>query len=194
MGCILGRDPCGDPANREARVRYPVGRYQMVDREVKNGFVYFYSVTAFDSTGLNQTKLELSGRRAAVEADAVVPQASVGTGRNVWVVPNPYRVDNDYTYENGGWEGRLRSWTENNRLVKFIHLPEGEWTIRVFSLAGDQITTIENKEGMSGYSPLRGEIEWDLLSQSNRALASGVYVFTVESKVGTQIGKFVLIR
>ena len=39
-----------------------------------------------------------------------------------------------------------------------------------------------------------GELSWDILSESNRALASGVYVFTVESDLGTQVGKFVLIR
>ncbi len=105
----------------------------------------------------------------------------------VLVVPNPYRVDNDYTFENGGWEGRGRDWTENNRKIKFIHLPP-QCTIRIFTIAGELITTLTHD------NPLQGELEWDLLSDSYRALASGVYVFTVESHYGTQIGKFVLIR
>src|SRR5262249_53333405 len=46
-----------------ARVHYPVGRYSYTDRQVKNGFLYFYSVTAFDST---QGDVELNGRRTAV--------------------------------------------------------------------------------------------------------------------------------
>ena len=105
----------------------------------------------------------------------------------VLAVPNPYRVDQDYTFENGGWEGRARDWNENKRLLKFIHLPP-KCTIRVFTLAGDLVATISHDD------PVRGEEEWNLLSESNRALASGVYVFTVESDFGRQIGKFVLIR
>jgi len=109
----------------------------------------------------------------------------------VMVVPNPYRVDHDYTYESGGWEGRGREWNETKRLIKFIHLPR-ECTIRVFSLTGDQIATIDYTAPPD--QPDLGELEWNLLSESNRALASGVYVYTVESKFGRQVGKFVLIR
>src|SRR5262249_12394288 len=57
-----------------ARTPYGVGRYSYVDPQVKNGFLYFYSVTAFDSSGQGQAKVELNGRRAAVEAEGVVPQ------------------------------------------------------------------------------------------------------------------------
>ncbi|HLX11880.1 MAG TPA: hypothetical protein VKS81_03625 [Bacteroidota bacterium] len=110
------------------------------------------------------------------------------TADQVLVVPNPYRTDQNYTYENGGWEGRSSSWTENNRLIKFIHLPVNA-TVRVFTLAGDLITVLNNIG-----SPTPGEITWNLLSASNRALASGLYIFTVESKLGRQIGKFAVIR
>jgi len=75
--------------------------------------------------------------------------------------------------------------------VKFIHLPR-KCTIRVFSLTGDQIATLDY-EAPAGQPDL-GELEWNLLSESNRALASGVYVYTVESAFGRQVGKFVLIR
>jgi hypothetical protein len=105
----------------------------------------------------------------------------------VLVVPNPYRVDESYVYESGGWEGRAKDWTENKRLLKFIHLPP-KCTIRVYSLVGDIIATLYHDD------PNRGEIEWNLLSDSNRAIASGVYVFSVDSEYGTQIGKFAVIR
>ncbi len=42
--------------------------------------------------------------------------------------------------------------------------------------------------------PVRGEMDWNLISESNRAIASGVYIFTVDSDLGTQTGKFVVIR
>ncbi|HUL44318.1 MAG TPA: hypothetical protein VLY03_08170, partial [Bacteroidota bacterium] len=100
---------------------------------------------------------------------------------------------------NGGWEGRARDWTENNRLIKFIHLP-AQCTIRIFSLAGDLIATLPfsspiTVDANNNKVPSNiGELSWDILSDSHRALASGVYIFSVESQFGTQVGKFVLIR
>ncbi len=177
-----------------------------LDSNLVRGKRYWYSVTSFgipDITvveraaaggGIIRDTLYSPGAESPIVENLVKVDlsfaASDGPDR-VLVVPNPYRVDADYTFENGGWEGRGRDWNETKRMVKFIHLPR-KCTIRIFSLTGDQIATI-------GYAapfeqPDRGEVEWDLLSESNRALASGIYVYTVESEFGRQIGKFVLIR
>jgi hypothetical protein len=110
----------------------------------------------------------------------------------VSVVPNPYRTDQDYTLESGGYEGLFSLWDENKRLVKFINLPE-VCTIRIFSLGGDLVRTIEH-DGRSVMGISRGDVNVPLVSESNRALASGVYIFTVESEFGVQTGKFVIIR
>jgi hypothetical protein len=173
-----------------------------VDTNLVRGKRYWYAVTSFglpDRT-INESSpspgviiydtLYTSNPESPIEANmqsvdlTFSPSNRLG---DVLVVPNPYRVDNDYTSENGGWEGRGREWTENNRLLKFIHLPP-KCTIRVFSIAGDEITTLQHDD------PVRGEYDWDILSGSFRALASGVYIYTVESDFGKQIGKFVLIR
>ncbi len=76
---------------------------------------------------------------------------------------------------------------ENERLIKFIHLP-AHCTIRIFTLTGDMIATLYHDD------PVRGEMDWNLISESNRAIASGVYIFTVDSDLGSQTGKFVVIR
>jgi len=90
------------PMLPETLIQYPVGFYSYTDTEVKNGFTYFYSVTAFDSvctkfrvdgkcgTGPDSTLLT-EGRKSAVEAEGVAPQAATMTGNQVWVVPNPYK-------------------------------------------------------------------------------------------------------
>jgi hypothetical protein len=106
---------------------------------------------------------------------------------DVVVVPNPYRTDQSYTFEEGGWEGRSSTWTEYSRRIKFIHVPP-KCTIRIYSLSGDIIATLYHDD------PVRGDVDWDLLSESNRAIASGLYVFSVESDLGKQIGKFAVIR
>ena len=173
-----------------------------VDSNLVRGKRYWYSVTSFgigDRTIITSTSqsgavrydtLYTAESESPVEANAQSVDLTFSVSDksgDVLVVPNPYRSDIDYTLESGGWEGRSRDWNENNRKVKFIHLPP-KCTIRIFTLAGDLVTTLEHDD------PVRGEIDWNLVSDSNRALASGVYIFSVESDFGQQIGKFVLIR
>ena len=172
------------------------------DTNLVRGKRYWYSVTSFglpdiaviptkDASGnthydtlyAENVESPLSENSQAID----VPFSISDKLQQVLVVPNPYRVDKDYTYENGGWEGQVASWDETKRLVKFIHLPS-VCTIRVFSLSGDLVTTLYHND------PSRGEMSWNLLSQSGRALASGIYIYSVESSFGRQIGKFVLIR
>lgn len=176
-----------------------------VDTNLVRGKRYWYSVTSFgipnrtinitphtDTSGTTYTydTLITPGSESAISENAQRIDLAFSVSQSageVLVVPNPYRVDRDYTFESGGWEGRTNVWTENQRIVKFIHLPK-KCTIRIFTLAGDEIAVLQHDDAV------RGEIEWNLLSQSNRALASGVYIFTVESDLGKQIGKFVLAR
>src|SRR5439155_44887 len=88
-GVIVHRPNRDDPLNQDQRVRYDVGRYKYVDHEVKDGFMYFYSITAFDSTYDNSVTTELGGRRSAVEAEGVVPEARADANgqKGVWGVP-----------------------------------------------------------------------------------------------------------
>lgn len=177
------------------------------DSNLVRGKTYVYSVTsksipnlAYQTIPINDTDfvevpvpvepLESSLRTNAVRVD--LPFAVSTELGKVTVVPNPYRTDKDYTLESGGFEGLSGNWDENRRLVKFINLPE-VCTIRIFSLSGDLIQEIPHDgRDASGYS--RGDRDVPLLSASNRALASGIYIFTVESSLGVQTGKFVIIR
>jgi hypothetical protein len=106
----------------------------------------------------------------------------------VKVVPNPYRVDRDYTEESGGWETNRQYWSDFYRKIKFIHLPVN-CTIRIFALDGGLVRTLTN---FGSTTP--AEVEWNLMNETYWVVASGVYVFTVESDLGRQIGKFVIIR
>uniref|UniRef100_A0A7C4TBU0 T9SS type A sorting domain-containing protein n=1 Tax=candidate division WOR-3 bacterium TaxID=2052148 RepID=A0A7C4TBU0_UNCW3 len=103
---------------------------------------------------------------------------------NVKVVPNPYIVHNE--------------WQQSSliRRLKFINLP-GECTIRIFNLNGELIKTIVHKETFTGSKVLGdagGDEWWDLLSENKQLVASGVYIFHIQSKVGEQVGKFAIIR
>lgn len=214
-GCILGRQDCSNPGNRETRTHYTVGRYQYVDREVQNGFIYFYSVTAFDSTGSGNSRLELSGRRSGVEAEGVTPQSGTMSGKHVWVVPNPYRGYANIQDRPSAWDLTPNATDPTGTHIDFMGLPAGPWTIRIYTVSGDLVTTIRSTDAVNesvrppvtgpdgktrpGYNRQQdsandGEARWNLISRNGQDVVSGIYIFTVQSSQGTQRGRFVIIR
>jgi len=55
-------------------------------------------------------------------------------------------------------------------LVKFIHLPE-KCTIRIFTLAGDQVTTLEHDDAV------HGELQWNLEPERAGAGERSVHLY-----------------
>ncbi len=107
------------------------------------------------------------------------------TKLKVKVVPNPYLVRNE-------WERH-----PDYRKIKFINLPT-ECTIRIYNFSGVLVKTLRHsatKTADPGNVPLEsgGDETWDLLTESGQKPAPGIYLFHVESNVGNQIGKFVII-
>jgi hypothetical protein len=104
---------------------------------------------------------------------------------NVKVVPNPYVVNN--------------SWQQSSliRRLRFINLPN-RCTIRLFNLNGELVKTLFHKEttpvGKGVVNNAGGDEWWNLLNEYGQLIASGIYVFHVESAVGEQVGKFAVIR
>lgn len=190
-------------------------QYSFADSNLVRGKFYAYSVTsksipnlAYQTIQIGDSTFEVAVPVEPLESSKLtvtddnkplnylaleLPFAVSNELGKVSVVPNPYRTDKVYTLETGGFEGLAGGWDENKRLVKFINLPD-VCTIRVFSLSGDLIRTIEHDGRSPGTGYSRGDHDMLLLSDSNRALASGIYVFAVESAFGTQTGKFVIIR
>lgn len=214
VGVQLGTGRGGAPVP-EVRTVYPIGRYKLVDKEVKDGFTYFYSVTAFDSTAENGRSTQLYGRRAAVEAEGVIPQASTRTGKSVWVVPNPYRGFTNIHDRPSAWDLTPNASDPTGTHIDFMGLPPGKWTIKIYTVSGDLVAelhsddpvnaslrgTIVDSHGTShpGYNrqqdtPNDGEASWNLISRNGQDIVSGIYLFTVQSGQGTQRGKFVVIR
>ena len=183
-------------------------QYTMVDSNLRKGNTYWYAVTSYafpdgvilavpDSTGNTHTDTVLTqSSESNIRDNATQIRLTFGPSNSpgqVKVVPNPYYGDQQYT-DGNGFEGAERTWTEDRRVIWFIDLPERA-TIRVYTLVGEVIATIEHddaRRSASG-SPV-GQEEWKLLSEGGRALASGIYLFSVESAFGKQIGKFAIIK
>lgn len=91
------------------------------------------------------------------------------------VVPNPYYLYGPYDPSPG------------NHQLKFQHLP-GLCTIRIFNLGGDLIRVIEKDD------PGNSEAIWDLQTDRNLPISSGIYIYVVEAPgFGTKIGKMAII-
>jgi hypothetical protein len=183
--------PCDTISVKKQLYLYPVGYYQHRDDHVLDGFIYFYAVTAFDMNTLPEkdpiTKekktLSLECRHVASEDQAVIPRTepTAGAGR-VWAVPNPY-------YGQAQWDMVPNPKDPTGARIYFMNLPQGPWTIRIYTLAGDLVRVLEN-DGSKDV----GQTKWDLVSRNGQDIVSGIYLFTVESQYGSQVGKLAVLR
>lgn len=167
-------------------------QYSYTDAGLLNNVEYYYALTAYSKPdqviNFPSQETSLSGNALAV-VPGTAPPKSVG---DVAVVPNPYRGDVAYSSYNPPWEkpqGNRPWWMEQDRRIQFINLPE-ICTIRIYTLAGDLVNTIHHSNAVRGYE------DWNLTSSVGQAVASGIYLFSVEDgKDGNvQVGKFVIIK
>ncbi len=103
---------------------------------------------------------------------------------DICVVPNPYVATNVIEPMNP-----LDRSSRGYRRVYFDHLPQ-KCTIRVFTLAGELVQTIEHDSAIDD-----GKEFWDLLTRDNMEVAYGLYFFHVDAPgIGETTGKFAVIR
>jgi hypothetical protein len=166
---------------------YPPGHYRFVDHALLDGFDYLYVVTTVFSrlTFSNGAPIldELESPLTSAFDEHVTPQVAAAVNNSrVWVVPNPYR-------ENAAWERSPVPGDPFTRHVDFFGLPRARSTIRIYTLAGDLVRVLDH-DGSSG----DGQAPWNLISRNGQDIESGIYLFTVDSTAGHQVGKFVVIR
>lgn len=172
---------------RYGRKHHPVGRYRFTDNQVSDGFDYHYGVTAYAErtvTTNNVPQIEtLESPLRTSFSDVVRPRTeSRDRANDVRVVPNPYRGS-------APWDRAPVPGDVFARHIDFIHLPRAISTIKIWTLAGDFVAQIVH-DGRSG----NGQAAWDMISRNGQDVASGVYLFTVDSPLGRATGRFVLIR
>jgi hypothetical protein len=107
-------------------------------------------------------------------------------------VPNPYRG-------RAQWDLTPNASDPTGTHVDFFNMPTGSWTLRIFTISGDLVQTIRNDDVQTNGRPQQesgedGQAAWNLISRNGQDVASGIYLFSVESTTGTSQGKFVLIR
>ena len=171
-------------------------RYYEYEYDIPNlqpSVPYYFSVTAFDYGSL---KVDLGALESSPLINAVqeYPLPSAETveedGLGVIVFPNPYRIDGGYA--SAGYENRdRRKSAERSRAIHFANLPK-VCTIRIYSIDGDLIKQIEHSRPDAG--PGSQEEVWNVISRNTQAVVTGIYLWHVESEMGEQIGKLVIMK
>jgi len=177
------------PVDPDLRLpRYEVGRYFYEDHSgLKNGMLYFYDVTSYATwIDTHDRVREIGQPPAALEAEAVRPRweaiAGAGWKDRVAVVPNPYRGGAD-------WDLCPNVSDPLGTHISFIGLPDRDCDIRVYTLAGDLVQTLQHTP-FNG----RGEVSWNLISRNHQQIVSGIYLYAVTCGSETVVGRFTIIR
>jgi len=173
--------------------------YKFEFENLLNGWQYLYSVTAFDEGDPENNLGSLESSRLT-GVNRVLPGTLPTSDEDieVGVYPNPY-------YGSAIWDGGF----ERLRKIYFFNLP-AECEITIYTLSGDIVKRIyhngesngsnirwfetfasDGKQQMSG-----GEEAWDLISDFDQAIATGLYLFSVKdlSNENVKVGKFLVIK
>lgn len=165
----------------------------------------YYSVTCYS---YGDPKTGTQSLETGKLSDMVYTAPSMNTlSKKVGVVPNPYRVDRDYTAKHGNglsWENRDDGtpdfYPQQDRRIYFYNLPK-KALIRIFTVAGDLVVMIpHNIEGSNHIGATYDFAEyWNLQNRNEQMVSSGLYLFSVEDKTNgnsgsVSTGKFVIIR
>ena len=106
------------------------------------------------------------------------------------VYPNPYIGDGRYW--DSGYEDPGRSgFYDHERRIHFINLPY-EALIKIYTLSGDLVKELEHGPN-SPVSDTDSRVQWNMRSRNNELVASGIYIYSVESASGNYVGKLVII-
>lgn len=176
-------------------------RFPPVGAEIRhlNGWQYIYGVSAYDGgdSANNVPSLE-SAKTLSRVIPGTPPSSDVSV--SVGVYPNPY-------YVNAYWDGSR----ERLRKIYFYNLP-ARCQITIYTLASDVIAVLDHDatsnsgegiEWFNQYGDPRtrvqfagGEHAWDLITRHDQAIATGLYLFTVEDKDTGAIrrGKFMIVK
>jgi hypothetical protein len=187
-----------DSSYTEIDTLFAVGRYSLEDRNVLNGFPYFYSIVPVSVVPIagSADDLVLYGTPSAQNGQVVIPRGDARSDQeHVFVVPNPYKARAE-------WDLVPREDDPSGTKVMFQNLPRTKGVIRIYTLAGDLVRELRfdgraPADLQYGKDPVHtgsGTVPWNLISRNGQKIVSGVYLFSVETELGRDIGRFVVIR
>jgi hypothetical protein len=144
-----------------------------VDTDVKSLWTYRYYLTAFDKDGNESGRYYTLFPEDNEARPGWQPNES-GSLNNIMAIPNPC-INKAHQ-----WGGR----------IKFVNLPQ-YCTIRIYTQSGNLVQVIEHPRPGD---PADGDEYWIQDTIGNQYVASGVYIYSVESDQGNAVGRLIIIR
>ncbi|MEW5700822.1 MAG: hypothetical protein AB1792_01145 [Candidatus Zixiibacteriota bacterium] len=177
------------------------GIYEMTLDNLNAAIPLYFAITAYDYGDYvrNVTTLEGSPHTNSQYCHLLYSSdVVIDSGLQVSVFPNPYKIQfkdafGDWTsYYREGYEGPGKPvMDERDRRIWFINLPDTA-EINIYTLDGDLVRKILHPDPfLTTYPSIVG---WDLISRNTQAVVSGIYIWRVDSRLGRQIGKLVIIK
>ena len=125
--------------------------------------------------GVPGTCPNLNNKAANLTAEPVEPTAGPTTNlQTVAVVPNPFRAREAWDRPDGNE-------------VHFINLPP-KARIRVYTVAGNLVRELTHDDPVNDFEP------WDLKNANGKDVASGIYMYRIESGSFSAQNRFIVIR
>jgi WD40 repeat protein len=141
------------------------------------GLHYTLQNTAYD--GFYRTAGETEPTALIPRPDAMTSPPLLG---EIYIVPNPYVTDDEASHF-----GPL-----SPPMVRFFNLPS-DATVRIYTSGGDHVLTLDHHENSQNSNG--GSLPWNLKNQYGREVASGLYLYAVETPSGEVArGFFTVIR
>lgn len=179
--------------------------YKYVFDGLKNGWMYNFSVTAFDQGDEVKRIPELESplKTSSRLAFPGTLANSKFTNGEPFVYPNPF-------YVKAKWDGE----GDVNHRIQFANLP-AKAKVTIFTLSGDRVYSFTHEGSMDNGNRTKwfdtygartsgewqanstgGEHSWNLISTGNQNISTGLYLYTVEDLTNDEIktGKFVIIN
>ena len=161
-------------------------KYFFRDESVALGYGYYYSVTSYDcghdhwavDNAVSVPSLESSifaNRSKSKFYTTLFPLSEGESLDKIVVVPNPF-------YMSSGLQSAA-----DQKLIQFVNVPT-RCTIRIFTLRGDLVKTIQHD------NPSSGVATWNQISDNNQYVKSGMYFYHVKSESGETRGKFAIVN
>ncbi|MCK4546406.1 MAG: hypothetical protein KAW17_03100 [Candidatus Eisenbacteria sp.] len=185
QGWRLIQDISKDMLSTVATGMHGIGEYRYVDTDVHNGFPYWYAISSYD-TGEGQfdflnRPVKMYGSYSQ-SFELIYPKSgSYRTLDNVRVVPNPFRLRAE-------WDLAETEFEYSGNRICFQNLPERA-TVRIYTLSGDLVQVLHHDAFNS-----ESETCWNLITRNDQQMVSGIYLYHVDSSIGTKVGKFAVIR
>lgn len=144
--------------------------YKYVDKSVDIGQAYYYAITSIDTDNLESSIFANRSKNPFIAT--LPPKKNLD---EILVVPNPFVIGKGFSQP--GVKDK----------IQFVNIPN-PCTIRIYTMRGDLVKTIRVGDGDGAI------VSWDQVTDFGQFVESGIYLFHVESKGKSKVGKFAIVR